>query len=152
MRESTGDLWEKHKAGFFVVIPVNLSRKKNGHAVMGAGLALDAAKRFPDLPVKWGRIMDRSKLMFEHDHRLILFPTKKDWRDPASFDLIQDGAIVLQDTLSYEQSLPEWKAGLIVYLPRLGCGCGRASWPEVFPVLNEILDERFIVLSSGASH
>ena len=52
VRGCPGDLWQFYAVGEVIAIPTNGIVKSNGDAVMGAGLAKDAASRFPDLP-KW---------------------------------------------------------------------------------------------------
>lgn len=47
MRENPCDIWDLHTGSAWIVIPTNGVVKKNGDAVMGKGLAAQAAKRFP---------------------------------------------------------------------------------------------------------
>lgn len=35
-----------------------------------------------------------------------------------------------------------------IYLPRLGCGCGKLEWDTVREVIKPILDDRFIVINN----
>ena len=65
------ELWALHDAGLWVVIPTNLRRKADGTAVMGAGLALAAARRFPDLAARYGVALGAGKGRFVcAEHRL----------------------------------------------------------------------------------
>lgn len=51
---TTANVWDVHAAGGWVVIPTNQQTRTDGTAVMGAGLAKDAAERFPALPGAYG--------------------------------------------------------------------------------------------------
>lgn len=55
--ELIGNLWDFHRTDLecFIVIPTNGVLKANGDAVMGAGLAKQAAQRFPTLPKLLGQ-------------------------------------------------------------------------------------------------
>ena len=65
MREIEGDIWDFHKAGFFIVIPTNGFIKNDGECVMGRGLAYEAKRRFPDLPLELGkRIREYGNVVF----------------------------------------------------------------------------------------
>ena len=55
MKEITGDIWDYHKQGHWIVITTNGTVKSNGEAVMGRGIALQARAKFiqhPDLREK----------------------------------------------------------------------------------------------------
>ena len=55
MIEVFGDAWELSK-DHFLCITTNGEVKINGQAVMGKGIAKEAANRFPELPEAFGRI------------------------------------------------------------------------------------------------
>ena len=81
MRIEKGNVWDYHSKGYWVVIPTNLGWKANGEAVMGAGLAKQAAKRFPNLAKEYGSVLQdaakfEEEVIYEdHKTKLILFPT-----------------------------------------------------------------------------
>ena len=87
MEEVRGNLWDLHATGdecyqrAWVVIPTNLGWKNNGANVMGRGLALQAAQKYPGLPMEYGkfcqvvRSQDR-KCMFDEEKCLVLAPSK----------------------------------------------------------------------------
>lgn len=141
MLETEGGLWEFHNKGKWIVIPTNGVINRGGKAVMGKGLAYQAATRFPGLPFelawklrRWG-----NKVFAFPQHRLFTFPTKDNWRDDSSVFLIKQGCRQL--AYRVDVSLPK------VYLPRLGCGCGNLSWKnEVRPIMKSILDDHFVVV------
>lgn len=142
MREESGNLWTYLADA--IVVPTNLSVKRNGCAVMGAGVALDAAQRWPWLALGLGARLKRTRApvtWFEVSDTLtiVCLATKRHWRDLADLSLIADGASDLA------QLSDGWKT---IALPRLGCGLGGLSWEtQVRPILAPLLDDRFIVLT-----
>lgn len=124
--------------------------RRDGHAVMGRGIALEANKRFNlsrDLAANLARhgnhVFDmglRTDAATGLYTRVITFPTKHDWRDDSSLELIARSArelVALADRLNIQH----------VYLTKPGCANGRLDWEtQVRPVLEPILTgDRFIV-------
>ena len=139
MKEEQGDIWEAYNAGCWIVIPTNKCVKKNGEAVMGAGLALQAKQRFPCLALDLGEaIKDVGAYVYAFmRYRLIVFPVKDDWRANADLNLIEESCKQLL-TVVNDSFVP-------IYLPRVGCGNGQLDWKDVKPILEKYLDERFVV-------
>lgn len=54
MQEIIGDLWDLHDQGFCIGVPTNGDRRRDGRAVMGAGVAFAAVQLFPNLPILLG--------------------------------------------------------------------------------------------------
>lgn len=138
MNEVTGDLWSYYTRAY-IVIPTNGYIKANGCNVMGRGVAAQAARRFPSLPLALGTKISRggSHVFVFKPIKLITFPVKHSWWDNADPQLIIN-------------SVNELKAATVglgpVYLPRVGCGNGSLNWDLVKPVLME-LDDQFTVVS-----
>lgn len=146
MREAVGDVFE-YTGADALCIPICWVLKKNGEAVMGAGVAREAAKRWPTLPRVFGEQIQRAPdaphvpIYAMGDFWLACVPTKRGWRDPSDLSLI---AASVAD-LVYQAGGFGWQT---VVLPRLGCGLGGLSWPDqVRPVLARLLDDRFVVCS-----
>lgn len=91
MRVITGDLWTVEAA--WRIIPTNLNVRYDGTAVMGAGVALQAAQRYPRLSEDLGfflRATDDSHLPYGQgrpsllyhatQYRLTCLATKRNWR------------------------------------------------------------------------
>ena len=137
MQESKGDLWSFHEQGYWVVVTTNGDINKKGVCVMGKGVALEAASRFPDLPFRLAREIRRNGNVpvFFHDLRIITLPTKKFWWDKSDINLIASGLKYLSEQVVET-----------TYMTRPGCGNGRLNWEDVRPVCEEYLDERFIVV------
>lgn len=142
MLEVTADIWDLHASGEWVCVTTNGVVKTNGHAVMGAGIAKTAALKFPGLPRRLGADIRHCgpKVTAFPDLRIIAFPTKFDWRDDSSLDLI---------ALSCDQLMASiGELGIErVYLPRPGCSHGRLSWRIVKARIESLLDDRVTICS-----
>lgn len=150
-KEAKLDIIKAAKAGTVdaVVITTNTVRKSNGLAVMGAGIALAAAKAWPELARDYGRHLayqDIKELIWsrrysENQAKVVCMPTKRDWRDSSHLDLIDSGLKQLVELANDSN----WKN---VLLPRPGCSLGGLDWErQVHPVCAFHLDERFTVCS-----
>lgn len=156
MQEITGNIWEKYEKGLhyndgtYIVIPTNGFVRKNGTCVMGRGLALQAAKKFPELGKQLGdRIKEYGNVIFTFCNiNIITFPVKHNWWENADLKLIEQSAKDLATIYKYNLSgLPT-----PVYLPRVGCGNGKLNWKDVKPILEKYLDDRFIICDNGSGN
>lgn len=141
MREVRGNLWSFENDGALVV-PTNLCVRADGLAVMGRGVALEAAHRYPELPREYGRRLRAGARGLEVWEgtcaRLVLLPTKEDWRGSSSLGLIERGV--------RELAACEAVRGT-VFLPLLGCGCGGLMEGAVLTVLRQHLrSARFVLV------
>jgi len=66
----------------------------------------------------------------------VTFPVKVNWWEKANIKLIERSCIEIA-------SLP---CSDTFVMPRVGCGFGGLSWHQVEPILEKLLDDRFIVL------
>lgn len=144
LHEVCGNIWDYPAA--IVVIPTNGFVNISGRAVMGAGLALQAANRYPDLPEVLAKCIHVSgNHVHVIRHNIVAFPTKEHWRDPSSLGLIEAGALELASLAN----MLDWRARWSVALPRLGCGLGGLRWAHVKPILEKYLDDRFVVVDNS---
>lgn len=117
-----------------VVIPTNTL------GVMGAGLALDAAKRIPGLELAYKRACRQGEIapgiLFVYrqtgGQTIICLPTKRHFRDMSHLEDVEAGIRKLA-------SCPD--LGRIA-VPKLGCGLGGLSWSQVRPLLYQHLGDR----------
>jgi hypothetical protein len=146
MIQRKGNIWLSGADA--ICVTTNGNVKANGEAVMGRGIALEAAKFYPGLPVELGKeIRKKDNHVFHfplsNDHVpnnpvIVTFPTKEHWMDDSDRILILKSAIELvklsQDNL--------WKR---IAIPRPGCGNGRLDWElDVKPTLDLIfLEDKF---------
>lgn len=103
--------------------------------VMGAGVALAFARRFPENFRAYAAACRRSEaapgrlFVFETGAEfppryLVNFPTKRHWRDRSRMEDIVAGMSSLREEVLA-------RAIRSVALPALGCGLGGLRWPEV---------------------
>ena len=149
MRTTLGDMWNLPATA--KVIPTNGIVNQYGHAVMGAGVALQAAQRVPELPgLLGGRLKDFGNRLFvfrltePETHAvgavyIITLPTKYDWRDPAEISHLTRGVKQLVEA-SFAMG---WQS---ILLPEIGMGLGGLPRESVYPVLRNHLDDRFTVV------
>lgn len=143
MREARGNLWKLDSD--LVVITTNGFVKNNGEAVMGRGCALEARQQYPNLPAQLGERLTRfgnhvHVFLLPDDYWLATFPVKHNWFERADPELIWRSAYELVDQVSagnFKQ----------VVLPRPGCGNGLLRWEDIRHRLDEILDDRFTVVT-----
>ena len=108
-----------------IVNPVNLV------GVMSKGLALQYKKRYPKMFKLYYKAcknksftMGKLMLINEKDHRVLLFPTKIDWRNPSDLEYIKAGLNKFMAT--YED------LGIkSIAFPKIGCGLGGLDWNDV---------------------
>jgi len=155
MKEIKGNLWDQDADA--ICITTNGFVKKNGECVMGAGIAKDAAKRYPNMPKKLGGLINkygnrlhiigsmiRESIMKLHGETafsyIIAFPVKHKWFEKADLKLIETSCkelVALANDLSWQK----------VVLVKPGCGCGKLDWEtEVKPLVEKELDDRFEVI------
>jgi O-acetyl-ADP-ribose deacetylase (regulator of RNase III) len=162
MRHVRGDLFDYPADA----ICVTTNGIVNGHglAVMGRGVALEAATRFPWLRTALAErlmggnhvyvfdpeqyltheqlgLLDAAGEGYESPPKLATFPVKHHWREMARPKLIARSA---EELLVVARAL-DWET---VALPRPGCGNGGLLWSEVEPILDEIFgyDDRFVIV------
>lgn len=148
MQYQSGDIWRRaYECGGWVVIPTNTTLRKDGLAVMGAGLAKEAAERFPALPQELAAHINRWKDRIYVNSDVICLPTKRDWRQSSTIELIGQGCYELVEFARLMALADNYRPILI---PRLGCGLGGLDWErQVRPVVDAILedDRRFVFVS-----
>ncbi len=143
--ERAGDLFAD--AGMMIPVITTNSIVNRGRLVMGAGIALAARQRYPDIDAIAGtRINDLAistyNLLWIDRYGVLLLQTKRSWQEPSPIDLVEESIRKLRafaDTMVFNDAY-EYR------LPRPGCGLGGLSWEnQVRPICQKYLDERFIV-------
>ena len=147
MLQMKKNLWRCDNA---ICITTNGHVKKNGRAVMGRGVALQALEHISEVDFTLGQLITR---MGNHVHYIcrvrdftvgalyvFSFPVKRHWKGRASLQLIERSAVelcALVDT---------GKFGDRIHVPRPGCGAGGLDWEEVRPILEKYFDDRFVIV------
>lgn len=141
MIEEYGDFWTIQ--GDLRCITTNGALRKNGNAIMGKGIALEARRRYPDLEIRLGKLVRMyGNHVFHLEGGLISFPTKHHWKQDGDIGLIKRSA---QELVSLLESSPAKR----VLLTRPGCGSGNLHWTGVKPIIQEILgDDKFIIVDN----
>jgi len=150
MIEQRGDFWQIVDAldkPVIICVTTNGVVKKSGDLVMGKGIALQFAKRFPGLPLLLGeKVALYGNIVHliitpDYRHTIASFPTKHNWRDDSSLSLIEKSAMLL------EQLVTEHNKN--AYLTRPGCGNGNLSWEQqVKPILEKRWNDRFHIITN----
>lgn len=152
MNEVKGNFWDVILTGYDAgCILTNGVVKNNGSAVMGAGIAKQAANIFDDLPLRLGRKLkadgnivnrlmscthNKSGITWE----MYSFPTKSNWQYNSSISLIVKSCrelMAIIDEKEYQK----------VLLPRPGCGNGGLDWDDVKQNISSILDDRVDIIT-----
>ncbi len=112
----------------------------NTVGVMGKGVALEFKNRYPDMFQCYKALCDEKKLdvgklvLWKKSSKwVLLFPTKKHWRNPSKMEYIEKGLI------KFVENWDKLGANSIAF-PRLGCGNGGLDWEEVRPLMEKYLN------------
>jgi hypothetical protein len=142
MREIAGNLftYSIDQAKILRCITTNGILTKKFELVMGAGVALEAKKRYPELPKILGKLVQTggNHVYLIENLNIASFPTKHHWCDSSDLDLIAQSC---QELIT---QVAEWD---YVVMPRVGTGMGRLTWDVVKPILYKYLeDDKFLIL------
>lgn len=140
MKEDIGDIWDMKCD--WRCITTNGAIKRNGEAVMGRGVAREAAKKYSDLPRElgahirvWGNVLGMFK-----EYKIITFPVKHHWMTKADMELIKKSA---KDLASFAK---KYRHETFV-LTRPGCRNGRLDWKDVKKAIRHILPDNVTVVT-----
>jgi len=152
MREIFGNLWTFHKEKRWVVVTTNIGWKKDGTNPMGAGVAKKAADLFEDLPRWYGekckKYTDATAVQMYKPAKFFLFPTKKldksqpwaSWQQDSSVELIE------RSTKQLAYLVKHFKIFGDIGIPLVGCQNGNLREKDVMPILEEYLDDQFVLV------
>lgn len=113
----------------------------NTVGVMGKGIALEFKKRYPEMFKKYQKICENGSLdvgklyLWKGAEKwILLFPTKKHWKNPSQLEYIEMGL---------KKFVDNWKTLGIesIAFPRLGCGNGNLDWNIVQPIMEKHLKQ-----------
>jgi len=147
-----------------ICITTNGNYSRNGVAIMGGGCAGEAARRWPEMPVRLGKMLrsftsnipfvigavDENGDALELTKELVdsrqfkclvfSFPTINNLIDGSNLSLIKQSATIMMDYAN-QYGLKK------IVLGRPGVGIGGLKWSEVKPEIENILDDRFVIVS-----
>lgn len=136
------DVYDIRSDGHMFVIPVNGSTNQQNDAVMGRGLAFDAARRYPFLRTEFGKLLKQQQHVVRvlEDKQFLLFPVKYKWHETANVELIASSCRQISLLAKF------WKYR-VLYLPHVGCGNGGLDWKtDVRPVIEQYLTVPYVVI------
>jgi hypothetical protein len=139
MLEVNGNIWDYYDKGAWIVVPTNGSVRKDGAAVMGRGIAKQLADKCPYFPQSLGTALKNvgNRVLIWPAERVVTMPVKHKWNEKADIKLIERS---LKELVSVTGTIP-------LYIPHVGCGNGKLDWDKVKPLMEELLDDRFIVVA-----
>jgi len=123
-----------------IVCPVNTI------GVMGRGLALEMAQRYPGVEEVYKRLCKENKIglgrpyLISNPRPVLFFATKQYWWRPSEIAYIKAG-------LSYWKKMVNgkgsglWTQFISYGWPRLGCGLGGLNWTNVKPIMVDYLKD-----------
>ncbi len=136
-----GNMWDVFGHTDLFLITTNPVVRKDGKAVMGRGIALEIAKKFPEVPKSFGQVLENTEAdrdgcnwICTIDGQMIgYFMVKDHWAAPADLAIIQRSTDSLmnwldQDTLSR------------VDLNFPGIGNGKLKREQVLPIIEQLPD------------
>lgn len=140
MLEECGDLWKL--PADYRCITTNGALRKNGHAIMGKGVALDARKRYHEVEAILGSLINMHGIhVFHLGYHMISFPTKYHWKQPYS------DIILIKKSARELVKLLEDDPAKRILLTRPGCGNGNLHWSEVkFAIKDILVEDKFIIV------
>jgi len=142
MREISGNIWDYQKTAI-VAVTTNGQVAKNGRAVMGRGVAAQAARHFPWFPERLGAcIAENGNHVHPLGDNLVSFPVEHSPYEVPDLGLIERSARELA-------ALADKAGWTTVVVPRPGCGGGGLSWHDVRRLLEPHFDDRFLVITIG---
>lgn len=137
MLEEFGDFWTIQ--GDYRCVTTN-AILRNGYSVMGKGITLQAAKKYPGLATLLGKlIQEKGNHVFHLGNGLISFPTKWHYANNCDIELIKQSAkelvVLLQDNPAKRILLPK-------------PDCEDRKWEIVKPIVQTIFsDDKFIIVN-----
>ena len=147
MKEVNGDIWETDLDLNIICITTNGMVNSKGEAIMGRGIAKQAADRFPGIKkvigshiLQFGNTpcLYRNYPLLKETH-IISLPTKHHWKDCSDINLIEKSIIAILKIVDVN---PNFRR---IGMTRPGCGNGGLNWNIIKSFIKPLLDERFIV-------
>lgn len=146
MREIKGNMFNILNNFDVACITTNGMVKKNGCAVMGAGVAKQINQIFPGTDKILGNAINKKGnvvlfILKLGSCKIMSFPVKHNWWEEADLKLIEKSAKELIDYV-------DRKGFESILVPRPGCGNGKLYWKDVKKVLDSIFDDRFYIINN----
>ena len=141
-----GDLFECPERYDAICVTTNGIVKKDGSAVMGAGIAKMFAQKYPSLPKNLGEKIKAGGnhayllgAVMDKQYAILSFPTKEHFKDKSDIELIKRSCrelVAIADRYHLQH----------IYFPAPGCGLGGLILKDVCAEIEKILDDRFVLV------
>lgn len=149
-----GDIWNWHSRGYWVVVTTNIGwDPETLRNNMGAGLALQAATRFPGLSRQYGELcrdLGGDTPVTPHvRHRLFLFPVKPlldPERPEISWAQDADTATIERSAKQLGKLIADMGLSGQVAMTFPGCGNGNLHPSVVLPILERHLASKVVLV------
>lgn len=169
MKQLKGNLFNQECDA--ICITTNGFVKKDGSCVMGKGCAKQAVGYFPSLPWDLGSLIKNNgnnayHLLTIDGMALVSFPVKPIW---CEYRVKEDVVAHMRGKFKIGDKIPGWASTAMIQIieksaaqlvemadlkgwkkiviPRPGCGAGELRWDDIKPILEEILDDRFYIIT-----
>lgn len=119
-----------------LVCPVNLVP-----GVMGRGLALEFAKRWPHLRDSHVRCINNGSLRIDKPafvgirQQVLFIATKRHWRNASNLQDLESALVGLRSALAQLEPHLTNRLPWSIAIPALGCGLGGLEWADVKPLI-----------------
>lgn len=138
MKLHQGNIWSILETTDLLLFTSNSTLNKDGHLVMGAGIAKEAKERFPMFPKLLGnKIKAINKVgqwygvLASPNYKVGAFQTKTDWKLPSTLELIEYSTeMLIQIAPNYER----------IDMPVAGCGHGGLNYKDVESIIKRLPD------------
>lgn len=136
-----GNMWDVFGKTDLFLITTNPVVRKDGYAVMGAGIAKQAATKYPEIPKSFGQLLENSDdsrdkcgwICTLNGQAIGYFMVKDHWANTARVDIIAESIDDLKSWLtSHKYSR--------VDLNFPGIGNGKLKREDVLPLLEQLPD------------
>lgn len=143
MREICGNIWDYYKTSIIAITTNGQVAKNGGTAVIGRGVAAQAARLFPWFAKRLGACIAESGNHVHHlGDNLVSFPVEHTIYENPDLRLIEQSARELA-------AMADAAGWTKIVVPRPGCGGGGLSWHDVRPILERYFDDRFVIITIG---
>lgn len=126
------NIWSLVDRADAICVTTNGIIRKDGTAVMGAGIALQAKQRFPGIEITIAKHLKANGNIPGIIHLnpcIVSFPTKHDWRNDSDIILIEQSAYLLRQMIVTQN----WSK---IAITKPGCANGKLQWSQVEPILD----------------
>lgn len=147
MKLLRGNMWDQFGKTDWFLITTNPVINAKGAVVMGRGIALEAAKRYPRLPYDMAERIKGAEgvtispvwnIGFYDGQRVGYFMTKYHWKKDSDLGLIGQSVDSLADTLVTLKKA--FGSAIRVDLNFPGIGNGKLSREDVLPIIERLPD------------